>query len=83
MRWLARTVALAIGCEYKSRYSYFTKTRSKKSLIPSSVQETLILKDLIERSQITDQGSQITNRRSQIANHKSQITNRLSLIADH
>ena len=47
------------------------KTRSKKSLIPSSVQETLILKDPDKK--ITDQGSQITSFRSLIR----------SLIADH
>ena len=39
-------------------------TRSKKSLIPSSVQENLILKD--PNKKITDQGSPIANLRSLI-----------------
>ena len=45
----------------------FFKTRSKKSLIPNSVQETLILKDPDKK--ITDHKSLITNRRSLIADH--------------
>ena len=62
---------------YKLQY----ERKSKKSLIPSSVQETLILKDPDKK--ITDQGFQITNFRSQISDHKFQITNCRSLIADH
>ena len=58
---------LAHTSEWKSNTLTNLVTRSKNSLIPSSVQETLILKNPDKK--ITDQGYQITNLRSLIADN--------------